>query len=95
MHYRQLALILAFWVSASISWVSRPPVLARPPSLGIRGHGARKYAILGSKIGYRVRKNGILPLLSSKTGVVEAAERSSDPLVNLSILVYHCVSLVV
>ncbi len=90
MHCRQLALILTFGVSASISWVTGPPVLVRPPSLGIGGHGARKYAIIGSKIGFRVRKNGILPLLPSKTGVVEAAERLSDPLVNVSIFFYRC-----
>ncbi len=98
MQCRQLALILAFGVSVSISWVKRPPILARPPSLGIRAYEVRKHGMLGCNRGYSVRKNDILSLLSSKTGI-SAVERPSDSLVNPIIFVivvslctkrFHC-----
>ncbi len=82
MQCRQLALILAFGVSASISWIARPPGLVRPPSPGIGGCSVRKY----SKSGCTIRKSGIVPLLSSKAGIT-AIERPSDSLVNPIIFV--------
>ncbi len=83
MQCRQLSLILAFGVSASISWIEQPPGLVRPPSLGIRGYGVREYS---SKSGYTIRKIGIIPLLSSKARIT-AMEWPSDSLVNPTIFV--------
>ncbi len=81
MQCRQLALILAFWVSTSISWIAQPLRLVRPPSLGIRGCGVKTCS-----------KSGIIPLFSSKTGIT-ATDWPSDSLVNPTALIslYCCI----